>query len=302
MFVDREPLIEARVRAAGLLPRCRRGRHGRAAGEVDLRDRGLVGRDDLAHRRREVRRLRGGGVRRVAPEAIRAGEGVDRRLIVRGRRREVQALSDRLQRRGLQLHLGRGGAAGSARPVADPGGEDLAAGVVVGEPAIVAAAHLHDDLRGGRLPEIHQGVRLRIGEVHVVGAREVRHLRRGGRIVALAAAVLGADVVPEIDLEGLHVGGGRRGSAVGVGRTGRRHGRRRGRRGAAAAAGGEGERGGDHRQGRDVGEFHLNSPCNRRRLQRRPAAANSCASGTRRSSSRSAWRRGRCSARGSTRP
>jgi hypothetical protein len=80
----------------------------------------------------------------------------------------------------------------------------------------VTAAHLGDHERGRGLRQIHHGVGLRIGEVHIVAAREVRHLRRRGRVVALAAAVLRADVVPEIDLEGLDVGGGRRGTGIGV--------------------------------------------------------------------------------------
>ena len=94
--------------------------------------------------------------------------------------------------------------------------------LVVREPAVVSAAHLDDHQRRStgcaRLTTV---LASRVGEVHIVAAREVRHLRGRGRVVALAAAVLAADVVPQIDLEGLHVRRRRRRSRVGIDAAGR---------------------------------------------------------------------------------
>ena len=120
--------------------------------------------------------------------------------------------------------------------------------LAIGEPAVVTAAHLHDHRRGRGLRQIDHRVGLRIGEVHIVAAREVRHLRGSGRVVALAAAVLAADVVPQIDLEGLHVRRRRRGSRVGVGAAGRRARGQRRVAGTAAAAGRKAERGRESEQ------------------------------------------------------
>ena len=74
----------------------------------------------------------------------------------------------------------------------------------VGQPAVVAAADLHDDRRLRRVVAIDDADGLLIRGVHVVGARELRRLAAG--VVAVAAAVRAADVLPEVDAERLDVG------------------------------------------------------------------------------------------------
>ena len=75
---------------------------------------------------------------------------------------------------------------------------------LLGQPAVVAAADLADHPRVFRRREGYDAVGSRVGEVDVVAARE--HRRLTARIaVARAAAIVRLDVVPEIDLELLHV-------------------------------------------------------------------------------------------------
>jgi hypothetical protein len=57
------------------------------------------------------------------------------------------------------------------------------------------------------LREIHDGVGRLVREVHVIVAGEHRSLATGA--MARAAAVVGLDVLPQVDAEGLHVGVGR---------------------------------------------------------------------------------------------
>ena len=184
----------------------------------------------------------------MAAGAVLPGKRIYGLLVLDRVRRKIQALSHRLDGRRRQLHLGGGRRARGARPVADPCGQNLTAGIAVRQPAIVTAAHLGDDERLGGLRQIDHGVGLHVGKIHIVAAGKVGHLRRTGRVVALAAAVLGAHVAPETDLESLDVGRYRRGSRISVGRTARHPGTGRGRRrraGAAAGTQGKGRREGE---------------------------------------------------------
>ena len=260
-----KPLIEARVRAAGARPVA--GDERQAAREVDLRDGRLVGsRDGSGPRSTAFARCSGSPASCGTVRAPLAGDvGVTRSCaLIRGLsgaiRREIQALPGGLHRRRHQLDLGRRRGTRGIRPVADPRRQDLAAGARIGEPAIVAAADLHDHRRGGGLRQVDDRVGLRIGEVHIVAAREVRHLRGSGRIVALAAAILPADVVPQIDLEGLYVRRRRRGARIGVGAA---RGSARGQRrvaGTAAAAGRKAERGRENEHPDYACRFHDQFP------------------------------------------
>ena len=68
------------------------------------------------------------------------------------------------------------------------------------------------------LRQIDDRVARPVGQVDIVGARELRRLAAG--VVAAAAAIGGLDVLPQIDLECLHVGGGGRRAGIGRGRVG----------------------------------------------------------------------------------
>ena len=182
---------------------------GKQPGEVDLRNRGLISGRDV--RIREIRRLLGGGIRL---------RGVALRAVLRSSR--CRSCCHSRWRRSWPRR-----SSSSARPTASGGATSV---TVVADVAPVAFAQLLIQVvkiwpqalgsasqqlcppltlttmvGGRRLREIHDRVRLGVGQVHIVAAREVRHLRGRSRVVALSAAVLAADVVPQVDLEGLHV-------------------------------------------------------------------------------------------------
>ena len=131
----------------------------------------------------------------------------------------------------------RGGGAG---PVADPDRERVAAGRGRLQPAVVTAAHLLHHARLIGLREVHDGVGRLVGEVHVVVARELRRLAAG--VVAAAATIVGLDVLPQVDAEGLHVGVGRGRAGVVGDRRRLRDGIVHRRRAAARTAGEDGDR------------------------------------------------------------
>src|SRR5690606_29846337 len=109
------------------------------------------------------------------------------------------------------------------------------AGRAARKPAVVPARYLDDHERVFGRRERDDAVGLAVSEVDVVRPREQRRLAAVGT-VARAAAVVARDVVPEIQLERLHVRGcGRRAVITQVpGRSAA--GILDGRRAAAAAA------------------------------------------------------------------
>src|SRR5208283_5077227 len=104
--------------------------------------------------------------------------------------------------------------------------------------------------------EIHHDVRLRVREIHIVAAGKVGHLRGRCGVVALAAAVLPAHVVPEIHFEGLDIRRRRRRSRIGGRTAGRSRRRSRGGGSAAASARGQNEGGRKSEQAECASNFH----------------------------------------------
>ncbi len=250
--------------------------------EVDLRTHRRVGDVDVGLG--EERRLRRGRARRMAARAVLLEQRIDGRAEQRRIGRERLAVADFLDRGRLQRRTARA-AERLSGPVADPHRELVAAGRVGREPAIVAAADLRDHHRVARVRQVDDAVRGLVGEVDVVAAHEARDLAAGA--MALAAAVRSLQVVPDVELERLHVLARRRRAGI-AGRRRRRRGRVLLGRGAAPAAR-EREHCEHRRQGGEDAHteadaaFHrlfLNCPCSTWRHRRTPASADIRSSGT----------------------
>jgi len=168
--------------------------------EIDLRAHCRVGDIDVGLR--EERRLRRRRIRRMAARAVLGEQRIDRHRECAGTRRERLAGADVVKRGRLQVHAAAA-AERRAGPVADPDGQLVRAGRVGREPAVVAAADLRDHHRRAGIPEVDDAIGRFVCQVDVVIAREARHLAAGA--VAGAAAIGGLQVVPDIQLEGLHV-------------------------------------------------------------------------------------------------
>ena len=164
----------------------------------------------------EVRRLRRGRVGAVAARAI--GEqqridGVRERCVtvVGGICGEGLGAADILDRRRQKLDL-RAARSDAAGPGFDPGSENVGAGLRARQPAVMAAGDLQHHARLIRLRQIDDAERIVVSQIDVIGTRE--HRRLTARLVAVATAVRRVDVLPEIDLESLHIGSAGRGPNV----------------------------------------------------------------------------------------
>src|ERR1044071_2489340 len=119
--------------------------------------------------------------------------GIDRALEQGNARtavREALAGADFLDGRRLELNRATTGR-GRAGPVANPDGERIGTRRRRSEPAVVTAAHLENHAGLVRLGQVHDRVRGRVREVHIVITSELRRL--AARVVTSAATIGGLD-------------------------------------------------------------------------------------------------------------
>ncbi len=90
-----------------------------------------------------------------------------------------------------------------ADPIGDPTREDGRACTRIGFPAVMTARHLLHEQGLRRRAAIDDRSSLLVRRVDIIGARERRCLT--ARVVTGAATSVAADVLPEIDSEGLYV-------------------------------------------------------------------------------------------------